>query len=133
MKKEVKLLFAGAVTLIVAGTCGACVSNAKGGSAPSTEPVQASGSPAPKSTKAKVVSFKGGTWTVGVDIPPGTYRVTKAIGEGAQCYWQITKSGSNGQDIIANDIVDGGRPTITIKKGQDIEVASDCGRWSKVK
>ena len=49
-----------------------------------------------------------GTWTVGVDITPGTYR---SNGASADCYWAITATGSNGADIIKNDLPGGGRPT----------------------
>ena len=30
-----------------------------------------------------------------------------------------------------NDIVSGGKPTVTIKKGQDF-TTNDCGTWAKV-
>jgi hypothetical protein len=70
-----------------------------------------------------------GTWTVGVDIKPGTYRVITAVDQ--QCYWSITKSGTNGDDIVANDIVTGGRPTVKLKKGQDF-TNTGCGDWSRV-
>lgn len=85
--------------------------------------------PAPPTPKPKP-TIEQGIWTVGVDIPPGTYRVTAPVEEG--CYWAITKSGTNGDDIIANDLVSGGRPTVTVRKGQDFET-NDCGTWEKVK
>jgi len=70
-----------------------------------------------------------GTWTVGVDLPAGKYRVTANVGSG--CYWKITKSGTNGEDIIANDIPGGGRPTVTVKAGQDFST-TECGTWTKI-
>jgi hypothetical protein len=68
-----------------------------------------------------------GIWTVGVDIEPGTYRAT---GVGEDCYWGIYKSGTNGDEIINNDIPGGGNPTVTLSEGQDFESAR-CGEWTK--
>lgn len=67
-----------------------------------------------------------GTWTVGVDVLAGTYR---ALGAGNLCYWSITRSGTNGQDIVQNAI-GGGNLTVTIKAGQDFETKR-CGTWNK--
>ncbi|MCG2621411.1 hypothetical protein LVY72_05710 [Arthrobacter sp. I2-34] len=69
-----------------------------------------------------------GTWTVGVDIAAGTYRTTDAVD--SDCYWGIYTSGTNGDDIIANDIPGGGRPTVTLSKGQDFNTTR-CGTWTK--
>ena len=69
-----------------------------------------------------------GTWTVGRNIDPGTYLSTSDVG--ASCYWGIYTSGSNGSDIIENDIPGGGRPTVTLSTGQDFKSAR-CGTWSK--
>lgn len=69
-----------------------------------------------------------GTWTVGVDIKPGTYRTTDDVG--SSCYWAILASGTNGDDIINNDIPGGGRPVVTLTKGQDFNTKR-CGTWAK--
>ncbi|GAA0921100.1 hypothetical protein Vau01_009690 [Virgisporangium aurantiacum] len=71
-------------------------------------------------------TIEEGTYSVGVDIQPGTYR---AIGAGSDCYWAITKSGTNGSDIIDNHI-GGGNLTVTLKAGQDF-TSQRCGTWSK--
>jgi hypothetical protein len=68
-----------------------------------------------------------GTWTVGVDIAPGTYRTIEPVS--GTCYWAIYKSGTNKDDIVQNDIVNGGYPTVTIREGQDFE-SSRCGTWA---
>ncbi|WP_125615951.1 hypothetical protein [Specibacter cremeus] len=79
--------------------------------------------------KAKAANTVGdGTWVVGVDIAPGTYRTTADVG--ATCYWGIYASGSNGADIINNDIPGGGRPSVTLAAGQDFK-SSRCGTWEK--
>jgi len=69
-----------------------------------------------------------GIWTVGVDIEPGTYRTTEAVTQ--MCYWGIYRTGSNGDDIIENDIVQGGFPSVTLSAGQDFK-SSDCGTWAR--
>lgn len=76
-----------------------------------------------------VTDIKEGIWTVGRDIEPGTYTTAKEVL--GDCYWSITKSGTNGGDIIENDIVNGGRPTVTLSEGQDF-TTSRCGGWTKV-
>ncbi len=73
-------------------------------------------------------SVAGGIWTVGSDIKAGTYRTKEAVG--SNCYWAVLKSGTNGSDIIDNAIPGGGRPTVTVKKGQDFETVR-CGTWVK--
>lgn len=79
--------------------------------------------------KAKAANTIGdGTWTVGADIEPGTYRAAAAVG--STCYWGIYRSGSNGGDIIENDIPGGGRPVVTLSPGQDFN-STRCGKWEK--
>ena len=68
-----------------------------------------------------------GTWTVGMDMPAGTYRT---VGADSDCYWAITKSGSNADDIISNHI-GGGNLTVNLKAGQDFE-SYRCGTWQKL-
>jgi hypothetical protein len=87
---------------------------------------------APAPTTAAVVppapvGVADGTWTVGEDLPAGTY---KATGAGDTCYWAITRSGSNGSDIVDNAI-GGGNLRVTVKAGQDFETKR-CGTWVKV-
>lgn len=90
--------------------------------APATTPAAVTAAPA---TPA-VPSITDGTWTVGEDIPAGTYKVT---GAGSTCYWKIAKSGTNGSDIIDNHI-GGGNLRVVLKAGQDFETAR-CGTWVK--
>lgn len=79
--------------------------------------------------KPKAV-IEEGTWVVGLDIPAGTYRSLEAVS--SRCYWSITRTGSNGADIIQNDIPGGGRPMVTLKKGHDFTTRR-CGEWGKAK
>ncbi|MFF2244282.1 hypothetical protein ACFVTM_08905 [Arthrobacter sp. NPDC058130] len=80
-----------------------------------------------KETPANVIGQ--GTWTVGKDMPPGTYRTTKAvIGD---CSWKITRTGSNGKDYIAYDyFVKGGFPQVQLVEGQTFDT-DGCGDWAK--
>ena len=73
-------------------------------------------------------TIKEGTWTVGIDLEPGTYRTNSDVMSG--CYWGIYRTGSNGSDIVDNDNVTGGRPSVTLSPGQDFK-SSRCGTWSK--
>lgn len=77
--------------------------------------------PAPKTTITE------GTWSVGPDIPAGTYRT---VGASGTCYWEITKSGSNGADIVEN-ANGGGNLTVTLKVGEDF-TTERCGTWGKM-
>lgn len=95
---------------------------------------------AEKSVKSREVAVTGaekakaantiseGTWTVGVDVEPGSYRANENVT--SDCYWGIYRTGSNGSDIIDNDIVTGGRPAVVLSAGQDFK-SSRCGTWSK--
>ncbi|QDW29980.1 hypothetical protein FFF93_009520 [Arthrobacter sp. KBS0702] len=79
--------------------------------------------------KTKAANAIGdGTWTVGKDIEPGTYRAAGDVG--STCYWGIYATGSNGSNIIENDIPGGGRPTVALSAGQDFK-SSRCGKWEK--
>lgn len=97
------------------------------GKAPAGEtskaPAKTSKAPAPKAT------IDEGSWLVPDDIPAGRYRMD-APPENGDCYWAIYKAGTNQDDIIANDIVTGGRATVTLKKGQEF-ATQDCGTWTK--
>ncbi len=73
-------------------------------------------------------SIGQGTWTVGRDVEPGTYRTVQPVT--GDCYWGIYTSGTNGDDIIQNDIVTGGYPTVTLSVGQDLE-NNRCGTFVK--
>jgi hypothetical protein len=71
-----------------------------------------------------------GIWTVSKDMPPGTYRTTKAVTP-KKCSWKITVTGSNGSDYIDTDyFVSGGFPTVTLAEGQSFD-SDGCGDWTK--
>lgn len=72
---------------------------------------------------------------VGEDIPAGTYRAIfpadagEKLGLTGDCYWKKS-SDAEGRDVLANDIVHGGRAQVTLKKGQWF-VSKDCGEWRR--
>lgn len=79
--------------------------------------------------KTKAANTIGdGTWTVGKDIEAGTYRAAADVG--STCYWGIYATGSNGSNIIDNDLPGGGRPSVALSGGQDFK-SSRCGKWEK--
>lgn len=119
----------GGGTTPTAGSPGATVTVTKDVSGAPAPAVTVTKEVIPKGPTGKAVTFDDGTWIVGEDIEAGTYKVTAAVASG--CYWAILKSGTNGSDIIANDIVDGGFPKVTLKVGHDFK-SSDCGTWSLV-
>ena len=95
--------------------------------APSTALATSAAPAAP--TKAPPATIEEGTWTVGEDFPAGTYKLQTAAT--SMCFWFIYKSGTNQGTTVESDIVTGGRPTVTLKRGHDFK--SDCGTWVKVK
>jgi len=74
---------------------------------------------------------ENGQWEVGVDVPAGAYKVIAAVDPDAMCYWKISQTGKP-DNIIDNDIVKGGKPTVTVKRGQDF-TTNDCGTWALVR
>jgi hypothetical protein len=70
--------------------------------------------------------FGEGTFIVGIDIKPGTYRSS----EGDGCYWARLRgfAGTLGE-IIANDFRSSGHATVTIKSSDKGFKSSNCGTW----
>lgn len=82
--------------------------------------------PTPEPTFA---SFDDGTWEVGEEIAPGTYRIREPAGF---CYWARLK-GFDGtlSQIIANENVVGGYAIVTIGKNDVGFESNGCGTWTK--
>ena len=76
---------------------------------------------------SKFSTFGDGTFTVGTDIQPGTYR-TRVGSPG--CYWEREKGfGGTVDDVIANDNTDG--PAVVTIAASDKGFKSDgCGTWT---
>lgn len=72
--------------------------------------------------------FGDGTWIVGVDIEPWTYR-TKG---GENCYWErLSGFGSTFEEIIANESVTG-QSVVTILPDDKGFTTRSCGTWTKL-
>ena len=80
----------------------------------------------------KLASMGDGIWLVGRDIEPGRYKVTKRIrsNDDEYCTWVIYRGRSNADDIEAIDSVQGGRPEVVLRNGQEFS-SRDCGTWRK--
>lgn len=72
-------------------------------------------------------TISDGTWQVGEDIEPGTYRSPA----GGSCYWERLRSpGGEGIDnIIANGLE--ANPTVQLEAGEWFR-AQDCDEWEKI-
>lgn len=82
--------------------------------------------PTPEPTFA---SFEDGTWEVGVDIDPGTYRLQSPA---SFCYWERLRGFSGDlDDIIANENVMDAFAVVTIGKNDAGFSSSGCGEWTK--
>ena len=134
MRKSLIALAAVPVAILAAGCASTTSTSSPSASAPApaqtTAAAPAPTTAAPAPTKAAAATIEEGTWTVGTDIPAGTYKLESNIAPDTMCYWSITKSGSNGTDIISNGIPTGGRPSVTIKAGQDF-TNQGCGVFVK--
>lgn len=130
MLKHKKAITIGLAAVIAAFliACGGTPASKPTAAPAATVTAAPSASAAPATPAAPAVpTVTDGTWTVGEDMPAGTYKTT---GSSDDCYWAILKSGTNGADIIKNDI-GGGNLRVTLKAGQDFKTQR-CGTWTKV-
>jgi len=72
--------------------------------------------PAPAVPAGPLTTVSDGTYLVGTDMEPGTYKSPGSRG----CYWARMKDDA-GQDIIANNISDG-PARFTAKKGEFVKI-----------
>jgi hypothetical protein len=115
--------------------------NAGGGDTETTTTTLADGTtitvPATTSAAAKgpKTSFGPGTWLVGKDIAPGTYRASNGTGSFDVCYWERQSNTSGDFDaIIANEAVtEKGASTIVTIDPTDVAFkTSGCTTWELV-
>jgi hypothetical protein len=79
-------------------------------------------------TASPTAPFGDGTYIVGVDISPGTWRA----GGGGSCYWERRRGfGGSITDIIANNF-GGGSQVVTIGPSDKGFQSKDCGVWTKI-
>jgi hypothetical protein len=70
----------------------------------------------------------GFAYSVGTTMQAGTYQATATSGT---CYWEITVSGTNYDDIVQNDLGTNGTLSVTVGAGQDFQ-SQRCGPWTKI-
>ena len=74
------------------------------------------------------VTFGPGTWRVGTDIPPGTYRNS---GNRAGCYWErVSGFGGTFGEIITNEFSNVRQIVTVAATDAGFAPDSDCGTWS---
>jgi len=76
--------------------------------------------------------FPQGSYRVGVDMPPGTYRSVPASPTGVitDCYWE--RSAASG-GIIANDFASGAAEiSVAVRASDAVFTTSGCPAWTKV-
>ncbi|WP_405980362.1 hypothetical protein [Streptomyces sp. NBC_00158] len=84
----------------------------------------------PKKDGKKAAMRGSGTFQVGSDLQPGTYRTTGNKGLG--CYWERAKDASGEvESIIANDNVVG-TSYVTVEAGDKLFKSTGCNDWETV-
>jgi hypothetical protein len=101
---------------------------------PVTRTVTSTVTPAPvtvtvTTTPAPQIAFRDGTYRIGADIAPGTYR---SVATSDSCYWErLSGFGGTLNEIIANYFGIG--PTIVAIAPTDAGFRSaGCGGWTKI-
>ncbi|WP_171163234.1 hypothetical protein [Streptomyces sp. I05A-00742] len=132
-----KVLTAAGALVVVVGAGAALTGGGDDGDSASGKVVTAdqgakgkgSGGGEQKAGKADISG--SGTFQVGSDVKPGTYR---SLGNksGDNCYWERAKNAEGDPDsIIANDNVTGSS-YVTIKAGDKIFKSEGCKGWERV-
>lgn len=83
--------------------------------------------PPPKVSQPPIVQFADGTWQVGKDVQPGTYRTRKASNT---CIWKrLSGFGGTYTDTIASDLTNA--PVVVTIAATDKGFQSErCGTWT---
>ncbi len=134
MKKKLAILFGFAIILASLLACGSTDNNAgtvvnnTSDSTPQATAAKSSSTAKPTPTPVPYAHFGDGTFVVGKDIQPGTYRTREAS---PGCYYARLKGfGGTVDDIIANDNTD--YPAIvTISRTDKGFESENCGTWTK--
>jgi hypothetical protein len=90
--------------------------------------------PAPAPGAAPATTVGDGTYVVGVDIQPGTYRTTGPSEDAAvkMCFWTRRKDTSGEfKSVIASNVAQG-PTTVTIKPSDGAFESRGCAPWAKL-
>ncbi len=104
--------------------------------ATSTQPPPTTATTLPPTTRAPTTTvppgpkteFGPGSYRVGIDIEPGTYRSTAAS---TNCYWKRLSNFTGQDDILAN-YLSASPTTVTILASDKGFETRNCGTWTKV-
>jgi hypothetical protein len=95
--------------------------------APTTSRATTTTTAIPTTTAPK--GLRDGTFIVGTDVEPGTYRGSST----GRCYWARLRNFTGRGDILANDYVSApGAVIVTIDATDAGFKSSDCGRWERI-
>lgn len=120
-------------TTVSAGSVQPSVQATQATAATTSPPTTASATtaaPAPTSPPTSAgpkTSFSDGSYRVGVDIAPGTYR---SSGTGSDCYWKRLSNFTGQNDILAN-YLSNSPTTVTILASDAGFETHRCGTWTK--
>lgn len=126
--KRLLLIFGAALLLV--SSCASPESDADPPN-PTTSATTASSttSSTPITTEGPAEVIESGTWLVGTDILPGTY---KFDGSTDSCYWsRLSGFGGTLDEIISNDRPRG-QSFVTIEASDKGFKTSGCGQWTRV-
>ena len=80
-------------------------------------------------TASTTAPFHGGTYIVGTDIAPGTWRSSGGSG----CYWERLRSfGGTLNDVIANDFTNAIAVVSVSGSDRGFHATEACGTWTKI-
>lgn len=88
---------------------------------------------APPSGAGPSTVFGTGTYEVGVDIEPGTYKTQGANEEGTSCYWARHSDASGDFSALISNNIGTGPMTLTVKASDAVVETSGCQLWHKVR
>jgi hypothetical protein len=90
-------------------------------------------SPKPKPSPAGPATvIREGTWRVGKDIRPGTYRTTGPTYQGGSCYWERLSSMDGTMDAVLANGGGSGVSVVTIRPGDKGFSSEDCKPWRRI-
>ncbi|MGM7648370.1 hypothetical protein ACSVDM_25975 [Nocardia sp. JW2] len=97
--------------------------------APVPTPVPPPPAPPPAPAAADTTITRDGTYLVGSDIRPGTWR---SDGTGSFCYWERMSSLTGGIDSIIDNGLGEGQQLVTILDSDMAFETQGCGKWTLI-
>jgi hypothetical protein len=138
MRKHTIAALAAPAVILLALACGGTPEENSAGATQNDTPAGtntlASAAPAKSAAPAgPIIAFKDGTYEVGTaagQVKPGKYKTTVPA-DSRGCYWERQKALGGGlADVIANDNVPAGAPTVVVIAATDKGFKSErCGEW----